>query len=135
MNNTHKANLVNQLKAITLNTCNKINCDICDIKWEGGCLATELENQIHQQAHNSESCEQFLIDLNVLPTRDNQKLVEAAVRHVESNNSNEILLECARRLPELENDLIALKREMYRLEQIEHQTQNFKRSLKSFIES
>lgn len=35
-----------RLKGIILNTCNKIGCRDCHLKWDGGCSATELDGQI-----------------------------------------------------------------------------------------
>lgn len=39
-------NLHNRLKSIILNTCNEIGCKDCDLKWDGGCSASELQNKI-----------------------------------------------------------------------------------------
>ena len=38
--------LRNRSRNIILNTCNKIGCKDCDLKWEGGCASSELENRI-----------------------------------------------------------------------------------------
>lgn len=35
-----------RLKNVIHNTCNKIGCDNCDLKWDDGCSATELEGKI-----------------------------------------------------------------------------------------
>jgi len=34
-----------RLKDTILNTCNKIGCDKCDLKWEDSCSALELQNK------------------------------------------------------------------------------------------
>ena len=33
-------------KSIIINTCNTIGCKDCDLKWDGGCASSELENKI-----------------------------------------------------------------------------------------
>lgn len=38
--------LQERLRNIILNTCNKIGCKDCGLKWGGGCSATELQNSI-----------------------------------------------------------------------------------------
>lgn len=35
-----------RLRNVITGTCNTIGCDQCDLKWEGGCSAGELEGQI-----------------------------------------------------------------------------------------
>ena len=35
-----------RLKDIIINTCNKIGCADCGLKWDDGCSATELDGQI-----------------------------------------------------------------------------------------
>ncbi len=35
-----------ELKNTIVGICNTIGCDSCSSKWEGGCLATELQNKI-----------------------------------------------------------------------------------------
>lgn len=35
-----------RLRDVIINTCNKIGCRDCDLKWDGGCSATELEGKI-----------------------------------------------------------------------------------------
>lgn len=37
----------NRLGRIIVGTCNRIGCKNCDLKWDNGCSATELENQIY----------------------------------------------------------------------------------------
>lgn len=39
--------LEDRLRNVIINTCNKIGCDNCDLKWPGGCSATELQGKIH----------------------------------------------------------------------------------------
>lgn len=34
-----------RLRNVILNTCNKIGCDNCDLKWDDGCSATELQGK------------------------------------------------------------------------------------------
>lgn len=38
--------LEDRLRDVITNTCNTIGCDKCDLKWDGGCSATELQNRI-----------------------------------------------------------------------------------------
>tara|TARA_R110000851_G_scaffold59557_1_gene137817 strand:- start:149 stop:334 length:186 start_codon:yes stop_codon:yes gene_type:complete len=33
-------------RRIILDTCNTIGCKDCDLKWDGGCASSELENKI-----------------------------------------------------------------------------------------
>ena len=33
-------------RSIILNTCNTVGCKDCDLKWDGGCASSELENKI-----------------------------------------------------------------------------------------
>lgn len=35
-----------RLKNVIVGTCNKVGCKSCDLKFEGGCSATEIENEI-----------------------------------------------------------------------------------------
>jgi hypothetical protein len=44
MNELDKLN--ERLTNIIHNTCNKIGCDNCDLKWDDGCSATELQGKI-----------------------------------------------------------------------------------------
>lgn len=39
----NKEELQQRLRNIVLYTCNKVGCKNCDLKWEKGCSATELE--------------------------------------------------------------------------------------------
>lgn len=43
---SEKAELQARLKCVIIGTCNKIGCKNCDLKFEGGCSATELESRI-----------------------------------------------------------------------------------------
>lgn len=38
--------LEERLRCIIQSTCNAVGCDGCDLKWEDGCSATELQNRI-----------------------------------------------------------------------------------------
>jgi len=38
-----------RLRNIIVNVCNKIGCKNCDIKWEGGCQAVILNNELVEQ--------------------------------------------------------------------------------------
>jgi len=31
---------------VIINTCNEIGCKNCGLKWDGGCVSSELENRI-----------------------------------------------------------------------------------------
>lgn len=41
--------LHNKHRDIILNTCNKIGCKDCDLKWENSCSANELQNKIYNE--------------------------------------------------------------------------------------
>ena len=41
--------LHNRQRDIILNTCNKIGCKDCDLKWEDSCSANELQNKIYNE--------------------------------------------------------------------------------------
>ena len=43
---SHKQDLEERLRVVITETCNKIGCKNCGLKWEGGCSATELEGKI-----------------------------------------------------------------------------------------
>ncbi|CAH6901248.1 conserved hypothetical protein [Vibrio chagasii] len=45
-NNEHYKDLQSRLINVVEGTCNKLGCDNCDLKWDGGCSATELEGKI-----------------------------------------------------------------------------------------
>ncbi|TKF69919.1 hypothetical protein FCV55_10975 [Vibrio sp. F13] len=45
-NNEHYRDLQSRLMNVVKGTCNKLGCDNCDLKWDGGCSATELEGKI-----------------------------------------------------------------------------------------
>lgn len=38
--------LQSRLKNVILNTCNTIGCDNCDLRWDGGCSALDLQDKI-----------------------------------------------------------------------------------------
>ena len=46
INTGNKQELHQRLKNIILNTCNKVGCKDCGLKWDNGCSATELEAKI-----------------------------------------------------------------------------------------
>jgi len=43
---TEIKNLNDRLRNVIVNTCNKVGCKDCGLKWDDGCSATELEIQI-----------------------------------------------------------------------------------------
>ena len=43
---SRKQELEERLRVVITETCNKIGCKNCGLKWEGGCSATELEGKI-----------------------------------------------------------------------------------------
>lgn len=42
-----RKDLESRLRSVILGTCNTIGCKNCDLKWDGGCSATELQNELH----------------------------------------------------------------------------------------
>lgn len=46
------ADLHDRLRTVITETCNKVGCDKCDLKWDAGCSATELENKIWDEEKN-----------------------------------------------------------------------------------
>ena len=40
--------LRSRLKQVITQTCNKLGCDKCDLKWEGGCSSVDLEDKIYE---------------------------------------------------------------------------------------
>ena len=50
-NEIHIKDLRERSRNIILNTCNTIGCKDCDLKWEGGCASSELENKIADLEH------------------------------------------------------------------------------------
>ena len=40
--------LRDRLKGVILNTCNKIGCKDCGLKWGGGCSASELQEKVDE---------------------------------------------------------------------------------------
>ena len=71
----------------------------------------------------------------VRPNEEDEKAIEVARRHVKANKKGEILLECARLVPELKHQISELKSEIYRLEKIERGAQSLKRSIRQFSKS
>ena len=43
---SRKTELQDRLRVVITETCNKVGCKNCGLKWEGGCSATELEEKI-----------------------------------------------------------------------------------------
>ena len=43
---SEKVELQARLKCVIIGTCNNVGCKDCDLKFEGGCSATELESRI-----------------------------------------------------------------------------------------
>lgn len=37
-----------RLKDVIVNTCNKVGCNDCGLKWDGGCSMTDLEVRIDE---------------------------------------------------------------------------------------
>lgn len=44
--NAHYKDLQVRLMNVVKGTCNTLGCDSCDLKWDGGCSATDLEGKI-----------------------------------------------------------------------------------------
>lgn len=44
----HTKDLERRLRDVIVNTCNKIGCDNCGLKWDGGCSATDLQNKLDE---------------------------------------------------------------------------------------
>lgn len=36
---------------VIVNTCNEIGCKNCNLKWDGGCVSSELESKIAELEH------------------------------------------------------------------------------------
>lgn len=45
---TRKEELNARLKDIIINTCNKIGCKDCDLKWDDTCQAVAVQNEIYE---------------------------------------------------------------------------------------
>lgn len=43
---TEKEDLIIRLRDVIHNTCNTVGCKECDLKWEGGCSAIDLQGRI-----------------------------------------------------------------------------------------
>jgi hypothetical protein len=37
-----------RLRDVITNTCNTVGCRDCDLKWDDGCSATDLEDRIYE---------------------------------------------------------------------------------------
>lgn len=37
-----------RLRDVIVNTCNKIGCKNCGLKWDDGCAATDLQNRLDE---------------------------------------------------------------------------------------
>ncbi|TNZ90924.1 hypothetical protein CGK40_20090 [Vibrio parahaemolyticus] len=48
MSNSYKEDLQIRLKSVITGTCNTVGCDNCDLKWDGGCSATDLQAKIYE---------------------------------------------------------------------------------------
>ncbi|EGQ8055471.1 hypothetical protein HPX47_002873 [Vibrio alginolyticus] len=48
MSNSYREELNQRLLNVMHGTCNKVGCDNCDLKWDGGCSATDLEAKIYE---------------------------------------------------------------------------------------
>lgn len=46
MSNSYKEELNERLINVVNTKCNILGCDNCDLKWDGGCSATDLEAKI-----------------------------------------------------------------------------------------
>ena len=43
---TELKDLRDRLRNVIVGTCNEVGCKGCDLKWDGGCSASELEGRI-----------------------------------------------------------------------------------------
>ena len=43
---SRKTELQDRLRVVITETCNKVGCKNCGLKWDGGCSATELQGEI-----------------------------------------------------------------------------------------
>ncbi len=46
--NAQKEDLTSRLDNVIRGTCNTVGCDSCGLKWDGGCSATDLQNQLYE---------------------------------------------------------------------------------------
>ncbi len=46
MSNSYKEDLQIRLKNVITGTCNTVGCDNCDLKWDGGCSANDLQGKL-----------------------------------------------------------------------------------------
>lgn len=46
MSNQYKEELQARLKNVITGTCNTVGCDNCDLKWDSGCSASDLQEKL-----------------------------------------------------------------------------------------
>ncbi|MBY7707943.1 hypothetical protein [Vibrio alginolyticus] len=46
MSNSYKEDLQIRLKNVIAGTCNTVGCDKCDLKWDSGCSANDLQGKL-----------------------------------------------------------------------------------------
>ena len=44
--NSYKNELIQRLNNVIQGTCNVVGCDNCDLKWNGGCSASDLQEKL-----------------------------------------------------------------------------------------
>lgn len=49
MSNEYLKDLQFRLSKVIKDTCNTLGCDNCDLKWDDGCSATDLQGKIHDE--------------------------------------------------------------------------------------
>lgn len=49
MANEYMIDLQTRLSKVIQGTCNTLGCDDCDLKWDDGCSATDLQGKIHDE--------------------------------------------------------------------------------------
>jgi len=49
MSNDYLVDLHTRLSVVIKNNCNTLGCDNCDLKWDEGCSATDLQGKIHDE--------------------------------------------------------------------------------------
>ena len=55
---SYKDELIDRLRDVIVNTCNTIGCGKCDLKWDRGCSAIELQNKIFDEEDNERKVHQ-----------------------------------------------------------------------------
>lgn len=50
--------LRDRLRVVIVGTCNKIGCKNCDLKFDGGCSATDLQDKIDDEEESIRRAEQ-----------------------------------------------------------------------------